>query len=142
MLMHWYWLAFGIILLMSELIFSGGFLLWVGLSAVTVGVITWIWPVLGIAWESLFFSLISLLACILWWGYLRRHPLVSDDPTLNRRSEQYVGRTFKLTEPIVNGRGKIHVDDSMWVVKGADLPVGTVVKIVRAEGVILIAEKA
>jgi hypothetical protein len=38
----------------------------------------------------------------------------SDQPKLNRRGEQYVGRTFTLEEPIVNGHGKIRVDDSTW----------------------------
>jgi membrane protein implicated in regulation of membrane protease activity len=44
---------------------------------------------------------------------------------------------FTLEEPIVNGRGKIHVDDSTWRVEGEDCPKGARVRVTDAEGVIL-----
>ena len=53
----------------------------------------------------------------------------SDLPLLNRRSEQLIGRTATLTEPISNGRGRIRIGDTLWRVSGPDLPVGTQVKV-------------
>ena len=59
-------------------------------------------------------------------------------PNLTRRAQQYIGRTFNLIEPIVNGTGKIHVDDSTWRVKGPDLPAGTHVRVTGVDGVVFI----
>ncbi|MCK4710234.1 MAG: NfeD family protein, partial [Gammaproteobacteria bacterium] len=64
----------------------------------------------------------------------------SDHPTLNRRGEQYVGRTFTLDEPIVNGMGKIRVDDSTWKISGNDCDSGSKVKVTGIEGTIFKVE--
>jgi len=137
----WQWLGMAVILFILEISVSGGgFLLWVGLSSLAISIILWIFP--GLLWgtQVILFSVLAVLASVLWWAYLKKNPLKTADSTLNRRSEQYVGRTFTLSEPILNGRGKIHVEDSTWTVKGPDLPLGAKVMIVRAEGTILIAE--
>ncbi len=55
---------------------------------------------------------------------------------MNRWAEQYIGRTFNLVEPIVNGMGKIKVDDSIWKVQGEDAPEGTQVEVTGVEGVV------
>jgi membrane protein implicated in regulation of membrane protease activity len=137
----WHWLGIAVLLLIFEVLVSGGFLLWVGISALLVSFVSWIYP---ISWtiQMISFSALAILTCLCWWGYLQKRPIKSNDPTLNRRAEQYIGRTFELIQAIENGRGKIHVEDSTWTVKGEDLPRGTKVKIIRAEGTILIAEKA
>lgn len=137
----WHWLGIGVLLLIIEIFVSGGFLLWIGISALLVSVLSWIYPITWTA-QMLSFSALAVLTCLGWWAYIQKRPTKSADPTLNRRAEQYVGRTFQLIQPIQNGRGKIHVEDSTWTVKGEDLPLGTKVKIIRAEGTILIAEKA
>ena len=137
---YWHWLGLAVLLLIFEVSVGGGFLLWIGISAVMVSFLSWLFPLTWTA-QMLLFCACALLTSFGWWAYLQKRPLKSDDPKLNRRAEQYIGRTFTLIQPIQNGRGKIHVDDSTWTVKGEDLPLGTTVKIVRAEGTILIAEK-
>lgn len=138
---QWHWMVVGALLLIAEVAVSGGFLLWIGLSAFLMSIIVWIIP-LTWGFQMISFGIIAVCACIAWWAYLRRYPIHSDDPKLNRRSEQYVGRAFELVEAIHNSRGKIKVDGTMWTVKGPDLPVGARVKIIRAEGVILVVEKS
>ncbi len=141
-LTQWHWLILSAILFIAEVSISGGFLLWIGISALVISAIVWIFPAISWGTQMMLFSIIAVATTFFWWAYLRRYPIATDDPQLNRRSERYVGRTFVLSEAIQNGRGKIHVDDSTWTVKGPDLPVGTTVKIIRTEGVLLIAEKA
>jgi len=141
-LTHWHWLILGVILLIAEVAVSGGFLLWIGLSALAVSLVVWIIPTMSWGNQLLLFSVGAIISSVAWWAYLRKHPIATDDPKLNRRSEQYIGREFNLAEPIVNGRGKIRVDGIMWTVNGPDLPVDTKVKIIKADGVVLIAQKA
>jgi len=59
------------------------------------------------------------------------HPSVSksDQPDLNRRAEQLIGRVLLLEEAIEGGRGKVRVGDTLWLAEGAELPAGTRVKV-------------
>jgi inner membrane protein len=59
------------------------------------------------------------------------HPSISksDQPDLNRRAEQLIGRVLLLEEAIEGGRGKVRVGDTLWLAEGADLPTGTRVKV-------------
>lgn len=138
----WHWLVVGAVLLIAEVVVSGGFLLWIGLSAVLVSFVVWLFP--GLTWgtQMMLFGFLALTASIIWWAFLRKYPIHTDDPKLNRRSEQYVGREFELIEPIHNSRGKIKVDGTVWTVTGPELAQGIRVKIIRAQGVILVAEKS
>jgi membrane protein implicated in regulation of membrane protease activity len=137
----WHWFIFGIILLVLEvLISSNGFLLWIGIAAELVGISVWIFPGLSVNAQLISFALLVVLAAISWRFYLKHHPIRTDRPTLNRRSEQYIGRVFTLESPVINGMGKITVEDSSWRVRCQDIPAGSRVKIVGVEGVILIGK--
>jgi inner membrane protein len=52
-----------------------------------------------------------------------------------------VGRTFTLNEPMVNGVGKLRVDDSQWRIAGVDAPAGTQVRVVAVDGATLKVER-
>jgi len=40
-----------------------------------------------------------------------------------------VGKTFALEKSIVNGQGKIKIEDTLWYVDGEDASAGTRVKV-------------
>lgn len=136
----WHWLALGVALMMLEIFVSGTVLMWMGFSAMLVGVTLWLVPTLSWETQVLIFSVGSIFAILIWWNYFKKHPVPSEDPLLNRRAEQYVGRVFTLEHAIVDGVGKIHVDDSTWKVNGPDLQAGAKIKIVGVKGVILQVE--
>ena len=64
-------------------------------------------------------------------------PIQTDQPRLNRRGEQYIGRIFTLSIPIQHGQGKIQVDDTRWKIQGIDCPVGSQVQVTGVDGVVL-----
>jgi inner membrane protein len=64
----------------------------------------------------------------------------SDQPLLNRRVAQLVGRVVPLEHAIVNGRGRVQIADALWDVEGPDLPAGAAVRIVGADGMTLRVE--
>jgi membrane protein implicated in regulation of membrane protease activity len=68
--------------------------------------------------------------------------IASDDTTLNRRGEQLLGRTATLSEPIVNGRGQIRIDDTVWRCEGTDMDAGTKVKVIALHGAVVSVERA
>jgi membrane protein implicated in regulation of membrane protease activity len=136
----WYWWVLGLILLILEVFAPGAFFLWMGISAGVVGVIAWLVPSLSIEWQMLIFTIIAIASVVGWRAYLRKSPVETDQPSLNRRGEQYVGRVFTLDAPIVNGVGKIRVDDTMWRIEGIDCEAGGKVRVVGVDGVNLKVE--
>lgn len=133
----WHWWSLGAVLLIVELLAPGMFFLWLGESAFVVGGVLWVLPAISFETQVILFSALSVVSVLVFRRFLQRRPIQSDRPLLNQRTAQYVGRVFTLEEPIVNGRGKIHVDDSTWRVEGEDCPSGTKVRVMDAEGVIL-----
>ncbi|MBD9413174.1 NfeD family protein [Pseudomonas sp. PDM16] len=139
-LSFWDWLAFGTVLLILEVFGAGGYLLWIGVAAAAVGILTYLFPELPWAWQFLVFAVLSVLTAVLWWQRQRSAAKPSDAPGLNRRGSEFVGRTFVLHEAIVGGRGKIKAGDTLWLVIGTDLPAGSSVRVVGQEGVLLKVE--
>ncbi|ESW67658.1 NfeD family protein [Mesorhizobium sp. C277A] len=131
----WNWMVLGFVLLVMEVIAPGIFMLWIGIAALVIGVISllvwdasfWPWEVQVLAFLAL--SLVSALAGKKLVGG-RNTP--SDQPLLNRRGAQLVGRMATLAEPIKDGRGRIKLGDTLWRVSGPDLPAGTQVRVVSS----------
>lgn len=141
-LVFWHWLALALILGILDVILGANFLfIWCGLAAALVGILLLILPALAWEYQLLIFGIGVLLSLVGWRHLNRRAKKLSDQPELNRRSRQYIGRIFTLDVPIVNGRGKVRVDDSQWVVEGPDMEIGTKVKVIGVEGVILKVER-
>jgi len=134
---HWHWWVLAVILVILEIISPAVFFLWMGISAGVVGLLVLLFPSMGWELQLILFSILSVASIALWRNHLKKHPTESDRPKLNRRGEQYVGRTFTLDEPIVNGQGKIKVDDSIWKISGEDCAEGSRVLVTGVDGVIL-----
>jgi membrane protein implicated in regulation of membrane protease activity len=137
---YWNWWLLGLVLIIIEVLVPGVFFLWIGIAALGVGLLLLLFPALNWQLQLLLFGLLTLGSVSFWWQYVRHHPGCSDEPLLNRRAQQYVGRLFTLDTPIVNGYGKIRADDSVWRVEGEDCPAGTRVRIVDVDGAVLKAE--
>ena len=138
----WHWWILAGLLLILELTAPAFFFLWLGIAAAAVGLIMLVFPSIGIETQLVLFAIASIVAVVAWRKYRESRPLTTDQPNLNRRGHQYIGRMFSLTEPIDNGVGKVVVDDSTWKVKGPDLPAGTHVKVVGVEGTIFRVESS
>jgi len=129
----WHWFALAIGLLIAEMIGAAGFLLWTGLSAGVVGLIVLVAPQLTWRWQLFLFAIMTVVVLVLWWRHLQKRIDHSEQPNLNQRTSQFVGRKTVLVAPIEHGRGIIRLDDSQWKVSGPDLPEGTLVEVVGAD---------
>jgi hypothetical protein len=139
-IVYWHWWVAGLAFLTFEAFLPGAIFLWMGISALVVGLLTWIAPATGWKIEFVLFGALSIITVLAWRKY--RPAPTSDQPALNRRGESYVGRQFTLEQPIVNGTGKLRVDDSQWRISGPDLQIGARVRVTRAEGATLHVEPA
>jgi membrane protein implicated in regulation of membrane protease activity len=139
-LTYWHWWIIGVVLIVLEIFAPGAFFLWMGISAAVVGVVLLVAPDMGWEYQFMIFAVFSIVSIALWKRYAKTTTEASDHPNLNRRGEQYVGRIFTLDEPIVNGLGKIRVDDSTWKISGDDCAAGARVKVTGIDGTILKVE--
>jgi len=137
----WNWFILGAVLLVLEVLAPGTFMLWFGLAALAVGalslVIDWPWQAQLIA-----FAVLAVAAILLWRRFGARADAESDQPFLNRRAQAFVGRTFTLDKPIVDGGGTVRIDDTVWRVTGPDAPAGSRVRVVAAAGSLLTVERS
>jgi len=136
----WHWGIIAVVLIILEMFAPGAFMLWLGVAAAVVGIIMAIFP--DISWEIQFliFAILSVASIYAGRVYMRKHPATSDQPTLNQRGAQYVNRVFTLEEPVINGQGKIKVDDSTWKIEGMDCESGSQVRVTGVDGVVLKVE--
>jgi len=129
----WNWFILGVLLLTVEVMVPGTFILWLGIAALIVGIISrvidWSWQLQLVAFAALSVALIPA-----WRYFARRVDRSTDQQTLNRRTEAFVGRTFTLEQPIVDGSGVVRIGDTVWRVTGPDCPAGSRVRVTQADG--------
>lgn len=138
----YFWLGLGLLLVAAETLMPGAFLLWVGLAGVATGLTVWVLPASSGIAQMLIFAGYSAASVLISRQLIKAGPESSDQPLLNRRAEQLVGRTFPLDGAIANGQGKLKVGDALWSVSGADQPAGTAVTVVGVDGMVLKVERA
>lgn len=140
MSLHYVWWIIALLLIGGEVLVPGFFLLWIGIAAAAMGLLLLVFPDLGMLGQALAFSALTFASCMFWWHGLRPRMMRGDDPSsanLSRRGAQMIGRHYVLAEAIVNGRGKAHVGDSLWLVEGTDAPAGSEVEVIGIEGALL-----
>lgn len=137
-----WWLGLGLALLLLEVLTGTLFCLWLSAAAFATALLSWlVWP--SLAAELVVFSLASFV-CTCGWVYFRPRRIERHEAAaaLNNRVAACIGREVVLAEPIVNGRGRINIDDSWWQVRGEDLPAGSRVHVESAEGMVLLVRPA
>lgn len=137
----WTWLIVGVALLALEIAAPGVFFIWFGLAAIIVGTVALL---VAFPWQAQLILFVVLASLIVLVG--RRFFAKSTNETgsigLNERGRRMVGTIVVLGEPIVDGKGRIRIDDSTWRVIGPNMPSGTRVRVVSADGGLLSVRSA
>lgn len=134
---HWTWFILGAVLMGLELLAPGTVFLWFGFAALATGILAFL---IDLGWQAEFlaFAAFALLSLAAWWRWFRKAAEESDEPLLNQRTQRLVGRRFVLETPIAAGEGRIRVLDTVWRVRGPDLPQGAAVIVEKADGPVLV----
>ena len=136
---YWYWAALGAVFGVIEVAVPAMVCIWLGAAALGVAAISWRYPDLSWEHQGLIFAALAVARVALGrTAFARVRP--GDARHLNRRAESYVGRLFTLDGAIVDGRGRLGVDDTVWPVAGPDIPAGTRVRVTGAENTVLHVE--
>ncbi len=138
----WFWWILAGLLLLLEMTMPGFFMLWLALAAAITGIID---MSLHLSWteEILSFAILSALLVLASWRFvMASRNMNSDSPHLNQKHNAFVGKTYILNTAIINGSGKIKVEDALWDVDGPDAAEGTRVKVLAVDGLRLVVERA
>ena len=138
---HWAWLTIGVLLCAAEIVAPGFFLVWLGVAAIATGVLAFLLPV-GVPMQLGIFAVLAFIALYGARRWLKANPIESTDPHLNQRGERLVGEVLTVTKAIEDGRGRARVGDGEWPVRGPDAAEGTKVRVVSADGNVLVVELA
>lgn len=132
----WSWLIFGAILLALEIVAPGAFMLWFGLAAIVVGGVALL---IVVPWQAqlILFVVLAILFVLIGRRYFSLAAGGAVPSGLNARGRRLIGTIVVLDEPVVDGKGRVRIDDTTWRVIGADMPSGTRVRVVSADGALL-----
>ena len=136
----WLWIIAGLILLGLELLAPGVFLIWFGIAALITGVFAFL---TDFGWQAdvIVFVVLAVVLVIVGRKYFSGSGQ-SEQPLLNQRARRHVGSVHVLTDPIVDGQGRIRIDDTNWRIEGPNLPSGARVRVTAADGAVLTVERA
>ena len=130
----WFWWIVAGVLLLLELVTPGVFAMWLALAAASVGITDYFFD-LNWQLELLVFAGFSLVYVYLARPWYSKNKLQnSDQPNLNQRILSFVGKSYVLHEPIVDGEGKLDIEGTRWDVLGPNLAKGARVKVTAVEG--------
>lgn len=136
----WFWWIVAGALLLAEMAMPGFFMLWLAVAAALTAVADMIFH---FSWmgEILTFAALSFLSVMASWRFVMAgRNMKSDSPHLNQKHASFVGKSYVLNTAIINGSGKIRVEDALWDVDGPDAEIGTRVKVIAVDGLRLVVE--
>ena len=131
------WACLSLALISAEVMAPGVFLLWLGIAAAVVFGVVLLVPGIPVLWQALGFIVLSFASIAVYRKHFRQDAERNDQPLLNRRAEHFIGKNYVLESAIVNGSGRLKIGDAFWTVTGEDLPVGTRVRVVQSDGMVL-----
>lgn len=133
---YWHWLVFGLTLIIIELFAWSTFFLWMGVSAMMVGIVSKILPNLSWQHELLLFSSLSIISIFLARKYF---PVKTIDNELNSRAARHIGNVYTVATSDENG-AKVKVGDSLWLATGCAMEPGQKVRVIDTDSATLIVE--
>ena len=137
---YFWWILAGVLLL-AEMSQPGFFMIWLAAAAALTAIVA---SLLHLDWagEALTFAALAVLCVAASWRFVSRSWAVkSESPHLNQRQQAMVGKTYLLEKAIINGSGKIKVEDRLWDVDGEDAGAGSRVKVIEVDGMRLRVER-
>ena len=134
---EWQWMALALTAITFAFTMRSLFLTWVSLAATVVGSIVWDDPTVPVLQQLAIFSAITLAGVAVSQFFIKRQPASTEDEELVAKAadaSKIINRTVTLTEPIVDGVGRIEIDGVLWRLRGDDAEAGEQIRILGVDG--------
>jgi len=86
----WHWFVLGVLLMLSELVIPAFAALWFGIAAIMVGVLFWMFPMMGLTTQIVTWIILSVLCTLLWFKFIK--PLSIDKTKAGLSREATIGQ--------------------------------------------------
>ncbi len=86
----WHWFVLGVALMLSELVLPAFAALWFGIAAIMVGVLFWMFPMMGFTTQLVTWIILSILCTLLWFKFIK--PLSTDKTKAGLSREATIGQ--------------------------------------------------
>ena len=136
-----YWFIFGILLLVFELATPGFVAMFFGMAALTVALISWMFP-LGQIYAWLLFAALSVLYILILRKFLKKI-FLGDLDAPDRLEDSFVGKHAEVTEAIAPDQpGKVEFSGCAWEAESeSEIAVGERVKICAKKNLTLSVQR-
>ncbi|MGI8705580.1 MAG: NfeD family protein [Sphingomicrobium sp.] len=135
----WLWMIGGVLLLATEILVPGVFLVWIGIAALVTGLFAILFGI-GVPGQLGLFALYSVIAVLVGRRFYAVPGTDSVDPLLNNRAASLIGRRVTVVTAVDEDSGRVRVGDSEWSARGGPGQPGERVRITGVEGNCLIVE--
>ncbi|NKB34066.1 MAG: NfeD family protein [Pseudomonadales bacterium] len=146
-LLYWYWIVFGIALVLSEIFLGSFFIFWFGAAAVVVGLLMLPLPDMSVIAQIIIWAITSTTFAFAWFKLIK--PLNTDKTKAGLSKEALLGEMGQVLQaPNGEKRGKVRfpvplLGSNEWLIISQDeLDIGDRVSVVDLSGNALIVEKA
>lgn len=93
---YWYWLVFGMVLIIAEIFIPSFTIFWFGLGAIIVGGLLLFFPDLSFSWQLLTWAAASCLFTVLWFKFFK--PMMSDRTKAGISREAILGESGQVVK--------------------------------------------
>ena len=100
--LYWYWLVFGMLLIIAEIFIPSFTIFWFGLGGIIVAGILWLSPDLLLSWQLFFWAIASCVFTFLWFKFFK--PLMKDRTKAGISKEAIIGESGQVIK--VPDKGK------------------------------------
>ncbi len=139
------WIVLGIILCLFEFVVSGFVICFFGIAAIIVGILTAIFPEMGLSWQMFVFTIVTIGTI---YASRKFFPNVfkgnKEKAVANADCEDF-SHAIAITEEVIKPGmvgGKVRFEGSYWVARSdEEIPAGEEVHVIKRENITLIVEK-
>ncbi|HFE39649.1 MAG TPA: NfeD family protein [Gammaproteobacteria bacterium] len=133
----WHWWVLALCFVVIEAMVPVGVLASMGVAAGIVGGLVMAYPFLELRSQLGIFGAFTMVAIVFFARY-KRKKFLEEMEKGETPAQRMIGKEFELTRPIQNGFGEVELDGQHWPLKGPPLSAGTLVKVVRLDGDMLL----
>jgi|TARA_B100000795_G_C22760240_1_gene423279 membrane protein implicated in regulation of membrane protease activity len=145
-LQYWHWIVVGFMLILSEIFLGSFFIIWFGVSALSVGVAMLTIPNMSEAAQIIIWAFASLMFALGWFKFVK--PLSRDNTKAGLSKEALLGQIGQVLDP-PNGEkfGMLRFpapllgSDEWLIISQDDLTVGDRVSVIDLSGNSLIVTR-
>ncbi len=145
-ILWWYWVAFGMLLMVAEIFVPSFTIFWFGLGALIVALLVGLASDIALSWQLTCWSFSSILFTLLWFRYFK--PTMIDRTKAGISLEAVLGQTGRVIRlPHEGVRGLVRfvmplLGTEEWeFVCGNELAIGDRVMVVEVSGNTLVVTK-